>query len=1180
MQYVSGMTGVFPSPEKLFISKEEAKLKERDTLQDQLKVLLQESQQENLDGQQIILKEQITELKRDRDADPENEFLSKKLVLLGDIYQLNKDYMQLEERLIEKTKEQIKLLEEYLQDPGQLGFAQSLGLDHRVAYSFTDLRRKKEEIDEKKASLDLLQQQINNTVSEIKNREQASQAAAQAYKQKRDAYEKASGSPELFDLTMQHEQELANLEARMFDAKQHVDQLTLTLLRLRIKNLSTKRDIEDAQLQILKQVFNRIKQSSIRISEADVTFARDELEKKRQTLNAEKIDIYEPKKEKIKLQIIQGEQELDALSKKNNISLTDDITQWTAIIKPTPQARDAFLEVVSVYEQVRLERLHLEEIDAQLDWEDLKLTMERIDTEIKLSFYKIYAGKFSSEEKIIDEVKQYELKLSDIQANIAQLETKRTTVENQLSVAKKIVETIARLRQTVTDEKNSLYSQQQQLFKHALDLLAISEERVKQEIKTLNSLRSIYTDSTDQLKRMQQYIKFTIDELKASSGSIIWDRPEDAISWQGVKNIIPNLQTFAHDVRSYIRHFDLAALIYKIKNLFVADYALLYLLFYAILWIALLIALRLLLPVAIIRLHDLDRNKTSAGILFIRTFFAFLLQNYWVMAIWLSILLLLTMYVIPDPYPYIIFYLLSIPFLIYLVHRLIGQFVQVNIKHDYIFSGKEQQTRFIICLKTLLYATIIIFFLREAFILGNYAKSELPNILKALNIIILQISIIFLITKELVLSAIPRTSDMWLNIRQYVDQYYYLILMVLIAIIVMANPYVGFGRLVLFVLSRVMYTILLIGFLFWVHTLVKRWSSALFFQTDQETTKERFPSAKTWYGVAIIGILLSFIFLGAIIIAKIWQWPESLKNIKEMQDVVEWLKTPRLLVQTESPISVFTVLQFLFFLLAGVIVAAAVRRFVLNRIFDVLLVDSGIQNTVVSLTRYVIMLIAIMLGMNAIGLGTQINVMLGALLVGSAFIIKDPAADLFAYFIILVQRPIKIGDYIRLNSDVMGVVRKITARSVVLRRRNSTTIIVPNSYVVNNPIINWNYVRGFIAFDDIKIVIAYKEDPSHVKDVLERILDSSPYILKNPKPIVRLEEFGVHGYEYIMRGYISSNYTLDQWEIASAIRLATIKSLREHAIDIAVPIRMVVNYQGSLTDFTPKVDPVDGMKYE
>jgi small-conductance mechanosensitive channel len=121
-------------------------------------------------------------------------------------------------------------------------------------------------------------------------------------------------------------------------------------------------------------------------------------------------------------------------------------------------------------------------------------------------------------------------------------------------------------------------------------------------------------------------------------------------------------------------------------------------------------------------------------------------------------------------------------------------------------------------------------------------------------------------------------------------------------------------------------------------------------------------------------------------------------------------------------------------------------------------------------------------------------------------------------------------------------------------------IIVPNSYAVNHTIVNWNYIRGFIAFNDIHVMVSYKEDPMKVKEIFERVLDSSPYVLKNPKPIVRLHEFGPNGYEFLLRGFISSNYTLDQWDIASGIRLQIVKIFKQQNIEFALPIRLMVNY--------------------
>ena len=82
------------------------------------------------------------------------------------------------------------------------------------------------------------------------------------------------------------------------------------------------------------------------------------------------------------------------------------------------------------------------------------------------------------------------------------------------------------------------------------------------------------------------------------------------------------------------------------------------------------------------------------------------------------------------------------------------------------------------------------------------------------------------------------------------------------------------------------------------------------------------------------------------------------------------------------------------------------------------------------------------------------------------------------------------------------------------------------------------------------LTIPYKHDPDPEKGLLLKVLDEHPLILKNPNPIVRLTEFGPYGYIFMVRGYISSN-TVDQWDIASDIRLAIVKVLKKHEIEVA-----------------------------
>jgi potassium efflux system protein len=159
-----------------------------------------------------------------------------------------------------------------------------------------------------------------------------------------------------------------------------------------------------------------------------------------------------------------------------------------------------------------------------------------------------------------------------------------------------------------------------------------------------------------------------------------------------------------------------------------------------------------------------------------------------------------------------------------------------------------------------------------------------------------------------------------------------------------------------------------------------------------------------------------------------------------------------------------------------------------------------------------------------------------------------------------VQRPVKIGDYIQIDDNTMGVVRRITPRALVLRRRNSTTIVVPNSYLFSRAITNWNYVRKYIAFDDILLHIQFNQDPEFVRQLLQDAAEAHPKVLKNPRPIISLDNFGKYGYQFMVRGFISDVYTLDQWDIASEVRLLIVKKLHEHQIGLAIPVRAHVPY--------------------
>ena len=101
---------------------------------------------------------------------------------------------------------------------------------------------------------------------------------------------------------------------------------------------------------------------------------------------------------------------------------------------------------------------------------------------------------------------------------------------------------------------------------------------------------------------------------------------------------------------------------------------------------------------------------------------------------------------------------------------------------------------------------------------------------------------------------------------------------------------------------------------------------------------------------------------------------------------------------------------------------------------------------------------------------------------------------------------------------------------------------------------------GEIVETDCRIAAAIAQFDNlnfFVRDLLFKAIDETDNILKNPTPVIRLEEFGVNGFVFLVRGFISSEKTLDQWDIASNARFAIVKILRSNGIELSFPVQII-----------------------
>lgn len=1112
------------------------------------------------------VREQLQAIRQSLLENSEDPFLNNKLALLNDLYQILKDIPLEWEKVVGDINSTIKQLSEYLDDPNLQVYKDDL-LKGKVVYSFEEFQQLHQQLGAQEKRVADLDQKLKNAYLGLEGRKQAAAATIETYKRKQQEFEQRGKSKTSLIFDAQQRDELWNLEEQLFRYKKQLDELRIQEFEYKIELLKTKQFIARLRRDVLKEVVRQIK-SSIRISEADVAFAKDELAKKKQQAFVVK-NRYRQEIDKLAAMQKSQEQSLDTISKQYNISLDKELDEWS---KQPKQAISSYLDMYTVgnlNEQVLLLKRRKEWLNAQVALEDARLRYEDILIEAKDVFRKIVSSAPLSEEQVVQERKKFEVAKAELNAIRSDITASASSAQDLLERKKSAIENIQKRREELQKAYSTVFRGHTQEYNQCIELLNSIHEKLKVQLDIITKLVGAYADVLNTVEKTSRQIDFIIAEL--ASVPVVWHRPEYAITLDGLKHVPSDLAVFGSDLKAYLLRISFKGILEGFASIFAQGWHLIWIVLKLAFICLSLLVYRKLLPYLIA--FFMRRGSVSWGIgvisLLIAAVLGFFAHYFVLWLIWILLYALLYISMPTDPFIPILFYLLSIPYFLYLAHKLVAYISLFNKRYSHVFWEPEFEKRVVFIVSMLLYAAIILLFFRQAFMLGNYRRSELPTILLAINFIIFQISLIALIAKELILSTIPTETEWWRRIYSYIDRYYYFIMALVVVVIVMSNPYVGFGKLVLYIAVHIAYTILLLFALFWVHLFLKKTVSHIFFLQEQDLVQERFTQAKTWYGVAIITIFLSFTFLGVLFIAKIWGWPETLTTIRNWHDFVELLKTPFLLQQTESPISAYSILYIVFFIMFGAGIAFAINHFVLERIYDILSIDIGIQNTISSLSRSLIITTATILAFQAVGLASLVTYLIGALIIGIGWVIKDPIADVLAYFIILVQRPLKIGDYVGLDAETVGVVRNITPRSVVIRKKNSMTIVVPNTSVINKPISNWNYSRGFFAFDDILITVAYSADPHKTRSILLKVLEDNPYILKHPRPVVRLDSFGEYGFVFMVRGYLSSNYTLDMWDIASDVRLTIVSEFKKHGIEIALQTKILLDYAERIRKQSP-----------
>ena len=253
----------------------------------------------------------------------------------------------------------------------------------------------------------------------------------------------------------------------------------------------------------------------------------------------------------------------------------------------------------------------------------------------------------------------------------------------------------------------------------------------------------------------------------------------------------------------------------------------------------------------------------------------------------------------------------------------------------------------------------------------------------------------------------------------------------------------------------------------------------------------------------------------------------------------------------ETQITVWTILCFIVLLIGLFYFAGKMKKVLVGRVLVRSRLDLGAQQAIGSITRYVVLLVGLLIILQTVGINlTTLNVVAGAVGIGIGFGLQNIASNFVSGLIILFERPIKIGDRIEVGG-VEGDVVSVGARSTTVVTNDNIAIIVPNSKVVTENVINWSYTDPTVRFK-IPVSVGYGSDVRLVEKLLLEVAKESPDVLEDPAPGVRFLAFGSSGLNFELRAW-SRSLVHRKGKFISGLNFAIHDKFRQHQIEIPYP---------------------------
>lgn len=215
-------------------------------------------------------------------------------------------------------------------------------------------------------------------------------------------------------------------------------------------------------------------------------------------------------------------------------------------------------------------------------------------------------------------------------------------------------------------------------------------------------------------------------------------------------------------------------------------------------------------------------------------------------------------------------------------------------------------------------------------------------------------------------------------------------------------------------------------------------------------------------------------------------------------------------------------------------------------------VGEGRQHALFQIVKYIIIVIAIVLILESIGV--KVTILLAgsaALLVGLGFGLQQIFNDFISGIILLFEGTIKVGEVVEVEG-IVGRVIRIGLRTSELETRDNIMMLIPNSKFTSEKVINWSHNQQFTRFR-VHVGVAYGSDTKLVRSVLMECAEEHNFVANKPQPRVRFIDFGDSSLDFELLFFSDNMFRIES--VKSDIRFMIDQKFRANNIQIPFPQR-------------------------